>query len=78
LITGGPVILIAHSGDEYTFYIEPCGSGCRLTVEPANRHNGTQSFDGWFPRLYTRPQDAKAALPRFLGEAVMWEVATDE
>lgn len=65
--------LIAKLDDGYTFYISPRGTGCVLSVEPANRFNGTQSFDGRFPRTYTKPQYAKAALTKYLGEAVNWE-----
>ena len=43
------------------------------TVSPENRHNGTQSFDGWFPRFFSEPQYAKSSLTKFLGESVVWE-----
>lgn len=65
--------LFAKIDDVYTVYISVSGSGCRLSVEPENRFNGTQSFDGWFPRYYSRPQYAKASLTRFLGETVTWQ-----
>ncbi|HGB5786718.1 TPA: hypothetical protein ACIVT4_003320, partial [Salmonella enterica subsp. diarizonae serovar 61:l,v:z35] len=62
----------SDSIDGFTFIISPHGQGCRLSVEPEYRRNGTQSYDGWFPRFYTKPQYAKAALTRFLGEPVNW------
>ncbi len=40
--------------------------GYRLSVSPENRHNGTQSFDGWFPRFFSEPQYAKSSLTKFL------------
>ena len=55
-----------------TFTISPHGQGCKLSVEPEYRRKGTQNYDGWFPRYYTKPQYAKAALTRFLGEPVNW------
>lgn len=69
--------LAASSGDGYTFHITPCTIGFRLSVEPEYRYNGTQSMDGWFPRHYTRIQDARAALTRFMGEAVEWKEITN-
>ncbi|XIH62115.1 hypothetical protein C1N60_23215 (plasmid) [Pantoea sp. SGAir0184] len=64
--------LMARSSDGYTFTITSYDKGYRLSVCPENRYNGTQSFDGWFPRFYTRPQSAKSALTRFLGESLVW------
>lgn len=75
---GTAKILSAKIDDKYTFYISVSGSGCRLSVEPENRFNGTQSFDGWFPRYYSRSQDAKASLTRFLGETVIWHEVQQE
>ncbi|HAI2561464.1 TPA: hypothetical protein HJJ02_004539 [Escherichia coli] len=51
--------LISKTDDGYTFSISPYGDGYRLSVSPENRHNGTQSFDGWFPRFFSEPQYAK-------------------
>jgi hypothetical protein len=58
--------------DGYTFFITHDGTEYCLTVEPAYRYNGTQSFDGWFPRFYSDAKFAKGALTRFLGEQVLW------
>lgn len=66
-------VLVAKLDDRYTFIITTDDKGCRLSVEPAYRHNGTQSFDGRFPRFYTSPRYAKSALTKFLGEAVIWQ-----
>ncbi len=66
-------VLVAKLDDGYTFIITTDDTGCRLSVEPAHRHNGTQSFDGRFPRFYSSPRYAKSALTKFLGEAVSWE-----
>ena len=52
------------------------GNGCKLSVRPEYRRNGTQTYDGWFPRYYSKPQYAKAALTRFLGESVNWSPRT--
>ena len=64
--------LSSDSIDGVTFIISPHGQGGRLSVEPEYRRNGTQNYDGWFPRFYTKPQYAKAALTRYLGEPVNW------
>ncbi|HHU7933102.1 TPA: hypothetical protein ACUK0A_005717, partial [Escherichia coli] len=65
--------LISKTDDGYTFSISPYGDGYRLSVSPENRHNGTQSFDGWFPRFFSEPQYAKSSLTKFLGESLVWE-----
>lgn len=66
------ILLTSDSVDGYTFLISPDGNGCKLSVRPEYRRNGTQTYDGWFPRYYSKPQYAKAALTRFLGESVNW------
>lgn len=70
--------LSSDSIDGVTFIISPHGQGCRLSVEPEYRRNGTQNYDGWFPRFYTKPQYAKAALTRYLGEPVNWLDCNDD
>lgn len=65
--------LISKTDDGYTFSISPYGDGYRLSVSPENRHNGTQSFDGWFPRFFSEPQYAKSSITKFLGESLVWE-----
>ena len=47
-----------------------------LTSDSVDGYNGTQTYDGWFPRYYSKPQYAKAALTRFLGESVNWSPRT--
>lgn len=64
--------LKSNTENGYTFFITPDGSGYSLTVEPEFRRNGTQSFDGWFPRFYTESKYAKGSLTKFLGEPVHW------
>tara|TARA_B100000700_G_scaffold311500_2_gene393666 strand:+ start:126653 stop:126889 length:237 start_codon:yes stop_codon:yes gene_type:complete len=61
--------------DDETFSIRSAHDGFRLRVDPANRHNGTQSYDGWFGsdgRSYKRVQDAKSGLTKFLGLSEGW------
>jgi hypothetical protein len=43
--------LSSDSIDGVTFIISPHGQGCRLSVEPEYRRNGTQNYDGWFDLL---------------------------
>lgn len=45
----------------------------RLSIEPENRRNGTQSYDGWFPRYYSKASFAKAAVTRKFGRVWQWE-----
>lgn len=66
----------AKSGSD-KFLIECVNGQFRLSVEPANRSNGTQSFDGWFPRFFSKPRSAKSALTRFLGESLDWQEANN-
>lgn len=70
------ILLTSDSVDGYTFCISTDGNGCKLSVRPEYRRNGTQTYDGWFPRYYSKPQYAKAALTRFLGESVNWSLRT--
>lgn len=58
--------------DGYTFFISHDGTEYCLTVEPAYRRNGTQTFDGLFPRFYSEVKFAKGALTRFLGKQAVW------
>jgi hypothetical protein len=55
-----------------TFIIQPLSNEFELSVEPSNRFNGTQAYDGYFPRRYSSPRYAKAALTRFFGENLTW------
>lgn len=58
------------------FTIEGDEAGVRLHVDPPNRRNGCQNYDGWFGssgRPYKRTQDAKAGLAKFLGLQDGWE-----
>jgi len=59
-------------GDKYTFFIKHIGSEFVLFVEPEFRNNGTQNFDGYFPRTYSHPKYAKAALTKYLGKPNPW------
>lgn len=70
------ILLTSDSVDGYTFCISTDGNECKLSVRPEYRRNGTQTYDGWFPRYYSKPQYAKAALTRFLGESVNWSPRT--
>ena len=44
------ILLTSDSVDGYTFCISTDGNGCKLSVRPEYRRNGTQTYDGWFPR----------------------------
>jgi hypothetical protein len=55
------------------FFIVPFKDGYDLYVEPAYRHNGTQAYDGRFPRHYKKVGAAKASLTKFLGKPEKWE-----
>lgn len=62
--------------EDEVFTIEGDAAGVRLHVDPPNRRNGCQNYDGWFGangRPYPRPQDAKAGLSKFLGLNTGWE-----
>ncbi|ODM57023.1 hypothetical protein BC455_18195 [Vibrio harveyi] len=59
-------------GDE-TLYLTYIDNKWELTIVPANRHNGTERYDGWFPRYYTKVSSAKAAVTRKLGREWIWE-----
>lgn len=65
-------LITNYINDTHTFYIVPFGSDFMLYVMPEYRRNGTQSFDGHFPRFYKSPKFAKAALTRMLGKPEQW------
>jgi hypothetical protein len=46
-----------------------------LTIEPPNRNNAYQSYDGWFPRRYSQVSAAKAAVTRKSGREWKWQDA---
>lgn len=41
------ILLTSDSVDGYTFCISTDGNGCKLSVRPEYRRNGTQTYDGW-------------------------------
>ncbi|BDZ90751.1 hypothetical protein VEE68_51980 (plasmid) [Escherichia coli] len=53
------------------FHLTETGTAYQSRLK--TRHNGTQSFDGWFPRFFSEPQYAKSSLTKFLGESLVWE-----
>lgn len=55
-----------------TFYITPHGDRFKLTVDPEYRHNGTQNYDGYFPRHFKSVPAAKGCLTKFLGKPPAW------
>lgn len=61
----------SYDGSEY-FYIVPHYGEFKLYVDPEFRSNGTQSYDGYFPRFYKRVGSAKAGLTKFLGKPEQW------
>jgi len=67
--------LKTQSIDGETLYLTHIGNEWRLEVEPAYRHNGTQNYDGWFPRFYTKASYAKAAVTKKFGPEWKWEKA---
>ncbi|WP_415913293.1 hypothetical protein [Neptuniibacter sp. QD37_11] len=64
--------LKATFDDGEIFFITPTDSGWLLTTNRQYRRNGTNAYDGWFPRHYTHTRSAKAALTRFLGQKLDW------
>jgi len=56
----------------HTLYIRRSGGGYILSAEPEFRRNGTQSFDGAFPRAYKRVQDAKGYSTKMFGSGLVW------
>lgn len=54
------------------FFIVPHGNDFKLYVEPVYRRNGTQNYDGYFPRYFSRVSSAKSSLTRFLGKPEKW------
>ena len=46
-----------------------------LTIEPANRRDGTERYDGWFPRHYSKVSHAKVAVTKKFGREWQWEDA---
>jgi len=56
----------------HTLYIRESDGDYILSVEPEFRRNGTQSFDGAFPRLYKRVQDAKGYSTKMFGSGLVW------
>jgi hypothetical protein len=67
--------LKTQSLDGETLYLTYIDCEWRLTIEPANRNNGTQSYDGWFPRTYSQVSAAKAAVTRKFGREWEWQYA---
>jgi len=59
--------------DGETLYLVSLDDTWRLTIEPRNRNNGTERYDGWFPRFYTNPKSAKASVTRKFGREWKWE-----
>jgi len=64
-------------GDEYTFFITPHGDEFKLSADPAWRRNGTQTFDGYFPRYFKKVSSAKSSLTKFLGKPDEWKEIED-
>lgn len=64
-------------GANENFFIVPHGDEFKLYVVPENRRNGTQSYDGYFPRFYKKLSAAKAGLTKFLGKPEQWYEVTD-
>lgn len=44
-----------------------------LAIEPAYRRNGAERYNGWFPKNYSKPSYAKAAVTKKLGREWRWE-----
>lgn len=65
-------IKTSYPGGKDTFYIVPNGDRFRLEVDPPNRHNGTQNYDGYFPRFFKSVPAAKGCLSKFLGKPPAW------
>ncbi|AZS26373.1 hypothetical protein DYL72_15835 [Vibrio anguillarum] len=61
--------------DGETLYLHHTDGLWTLIIEPANRNNGTQSYDGWFPRYYSKASSAKAAVTKKFGREWQWKNA---
>ena len=59
--------------DKETFFIIAVGAEYKLYVEPESRRNGTQAYDGYFPRFFSEVRFAKASLTKFLRKPDKWE-----
>ncbi len=64
-----------YPNDEHTFFIAASGEGYKLYVDPPNRHNGTQSLDGYYPRYFKSVRAAKSSLTKYLGKPPPWQEA---
>jgi hypothetical protein len=60
------VELVCHYSDEHTLFIRYQSGRFVASVEPEYRPNGTQTWDGMFPRQYKSAGSAKAAVGRLL------------
>ncbi len=67
--------LKTQSIDGETLFLTYIGGEWRLEVEPAYRRNGTQNYDGWFPRTYSSIGAAKGAVTRVFGKEWQWQKA---
>lgn len=61
--------------DGETLYLTFEGKEWLLTIVPAYRSNGTERYDGWFPRHYSNVNRAKASVTRKFGREWLWEFA---
>jgi len=59
--------------DGETLYLNYYKGTWKLTIDPPNRYNGTHKYDGWFPRFYSNPSHAKAAVTRKFGNEWQWQ-----
>lgn len=58
--------------DGETLYLTYIINKWWLTIEPENNRNGTQRYDGWYPRCYSKVSHAKMAVTKKLGKEWQW------
>ncbi len=65
--------LQAEYDSKHTLYVKPYGDQLKLTIDPANRHNGTEVLDGLLPRTYSTVGAAKGAATKLLDDGLIWK-----
>lgn len=64
--------------EKHTLYIRYQLGEFLASVEPCNRRNGTQTWDGLLPRRYKSLRGAKVALGKLLDSGLVWEPVEEQ
>lgn len=64
--------LMCRCDERHTIFIKYQGGEFVASVEPANRLNGTQTWDGILPRYYKSVNIAKASLGKLIQPGLIW------